>query len=303
MPASINVPPAKGKTAAQAARELRVLLKQLYSETLTATPPAPLPSKNNDPLRGLGKIDEMVASIEIYLGQFESDLADLVEISKKRRPSEIRKKVEEIRSNSLGSIKNNIWYLQDWSKWTKARVSTTPAQVAAPANKQQLEQAYSLIQAIPVVDNPPNGKEQSTLRAIKAILKVHDGVDPLTTFDSIEMPEIPIVLLHEPRATNGQSKFVGPFRILADFMQATSSGYDQRTLQAGWANGVIYGSIKDGPGEISGWNNGDCTLEHAKDAFRAFCNGYRIAVFIVDANNKRIAERMIAGKAIKWFNS
>src|SRR6266576_904887 len=82
---TINVPPAKGKTAAQAARELRVLLKQLYSETLTPIVPAPLPGKNEGPLRGLGKIDQMVASLEGNLNQLEQDLAELVEISKKRR--------------------------------------------------------------------------------------------------------------------------------------------------------------------------------------------------------------------------
>jgi hypothetical protein len=133
------------------------------------------------------------------LKQLRSDLTALVEISKKRRPSEIRKSVESIVNNSFYLAETHLKDQKFWIDKLEAEITNLANNPPAPvaATPEELRQAYALVQAIPATVNAPNGKEESTIRAIMAILKVHHGIDPLGSIADAQMPDLPIVLVHE----------------------------------------------------------------------------------------------------------
>src|SRR4029077_5511674 len=69
-----------------------------------------------------------------------------------------------------------------------------PSPTGADPNAALLREAYALVQVLPTVEKPPDGKADNSLRAITAIIKSHHGL-LMEGPDKIPSPAVPIVLV------------------------------------------------------------------------------------------------------------
>jgi hypothetical protein len=200
MSSQINVPPVTGMTPAQIASELRVLIRDQIWSGLTGIKKHKSPGQNqyltavgtylNSAAAYMERVTESRQTVRSLYVEVANDLAELRDISKKRKPSETATKIDAMFQPESGSMyklrqARNIPGVRDL-EITLSRAHTNykaaqdhgfGSQNIPPEIMAHAERAYALVQALPTVDNPTIGKADNTLRAITSMVKVYWGVD------------------------------------------------------------------------------------------------------------------------------
>lgn len=309
MASGIQVAPVTGMSPARVAQELRLIIRdQLWAGIKKLGSPgsgglnAHYSPQNSTAKRGT--FNDVAMLREVAAQRLLDDLRELKEISKRRRPSETKKKIDEmlLEGGSYSTFMNHTNRLRSLGEWGFDRLMAVHeyagnAAPSAPTNQvliKQAERAYALVQALPTIENASTGREMTTIRAVTAILKVYWGIDVMNTMEQLPevMPDLLAALKGEPEVVEEP--------VYEPVVEAPPIAQLPYTIWSG-TNGVPhsiitqatdnkgYGHHDEPPGSVHGWNDGMCGFQTALASLRAVRAYYNDYTFYLKQNGLNVA--------------
>lgn len=168
---NVDVNPAEGYTPAQAAKELRTIIRGWIKFSSGGGPTPDIANMHKKHLENW----KMCQKYQQKLNTLFKEMNDVVTT---RKVGDIRKKQMEILN-----MQNKL-YASAYGMYNTGNYLFNKGGVQAP-NLEALKIAYSLVQVIPTVEAPTTERAATTIRAITAILKVFYGVDVDATMEKL----------------------------------------------------------------------------------------------------------------------